>query len=1017
MRSHMKRHILILLSATLMASCGSKHNSQNQETTWEKPSEKPQELERPTPDSEIPSDILSPPLLNQESKTILWQGPKLNPGDKSFLRISQQGKELIVEGLKISFDTFDTQDLYKSLNNRSDLEKISFHCEVFELQKALTLPGVDVEIKARDLIINKEGSINLTPLSKNTIPSFHEDPMKRNGKRGKDGAILTLNIENLQFPTQRKRALFVLRGANGQPAGYGKDGVNGESVEDLGGGLVQVIRFIRGEPILVEGSYETPTKGSMPTPPGKPGVGGKGGTLISNITIPSSLVDLSGGLAGKEAPPVSQGNHGKPHPFYVINERNQKKERRFPNPIKVKGPKADYLEAEKGEVHLLEKESWVSQGYLEFSQRYIQHLYKNNHIQDAKLINEKVLKTCDELMENDQYQFECQKSIKDGYTLLSQLDYYGNEASWTPSLSLESNYHIFNEEIDRSFRILFLSYWSLNKANKLEERIQGIEGQQIEIQEGIHQTEKQFNQLELLIPRIKTQLENIKQEEAYFETQLLKIEKEILKQAQRNVEERNKIPFYKKALKSLAAISRVVPVGQPALGAAATSISTIVNSFDQESPTSYLLENLPDQLKNLTPSKIDSSIKSWETLKREVNYSEYKRIFSLSPENSEFTKEEIRKIKQSFLKKVKDFASPIATETIKQIASLKKAQVGRSEIDKEIFRIRKAHPLFKSITQSLQTLVIKRATLNRHITDTHNELLELSSTLTQSYLKLGELSEAKLDLAKGNDRRLRKTLNAIEQEQQDRLDYYLYLFRKAYQYRVLKSYPSQLSSKSIIDKIKTLASKSEEPRLSSSEFHSLKEAYSAQISKVVETIARDYDRHYSSQMTFNLTQEQLSALNKGHEIYLNLGEDHLLGGVEGQSIRINDIKIEDLDIEYMNQESNESDFGQAILSFQTLGVSRLESKDETYTFTHEDKHTWGAKIDLLNKTFSPIKPSSSDNSLFQVITGSPVNSLLFTRPGGLGHVKIVLNSQTKNNELVILKYAQVQISYDYQELN
>lgn len=1009
----MKRHFLAILSTTLIFGCGSNHNSTEPTSTWSPT--KPQEEQSPDQnldqDIQIPTDILNPPLLTKREKTISWQGPKLNPSDKTFLRLSQKENELLIEGLKISIDSFDSQDLYKSLNNRSDIKKVTIHCEVFELQRKLNLPGVDLEIKAKDFFISKEGTIDLTPNPINTLP-----PQFQDGRPGQRGAKLVINVENLQYPQERNTPLFILKGGNGQPAGAGQNGRKGRDAADLGGGVVQVIRLHRGEPMIVQGTYQVPTRGHEATPGGRPGLGGPGGLLLTNITVPSKLVDLSGGDAGKAAPTYFRGQNGSPNPFYIINERNQKLERRLEEPEAFPSPKAEVLKGTMGKTVVLEKETWVTEGYLEFSQRYFHHLYKNNHIQDAKVENQKVFQLCSKLKEENifevDFQKECQSSTKSAYQLMTQTDFYGNAAPWTPNLSLETNYQLFNEEIEKSFRLLYLTYWSLNKSNDLDRRIEGINEQQKEIESSVHQTEKAFNKLELSLPEIKNQIEDIKQDEITFELELKKTEEEILKVAQRNVEERNRTPFFKKALKSLAAISRVIPAGQPALGAAATTLSTIVDSFDQEQPTSYLLKNLPDHLKGLTPSKITSSLESWESLRRDVSFDEYKRIFSLTPQNSELNEEEIRKIKKDYLKKVEDFAAPIASETLKQLGHFQTAQVSRSEIDWEIQKIKASHPLFRSLTSTLQKLVSKREKLSQKVAQTQRDLLNLTNKLSDSYLLLGELSEAKLDLSQGMDRSLKKVLSTIETEQVDRLDYYLYLFRKAYQYRALEAYPSLLDSHTIVEKIKKLALKSDESRLSTHEFLSLQEAYAAQVSQVVESIVQNYQRHYSATKFFQLSQEQIQALNQGHEIYLNLGSTSLLGALDVESVRINKMTIADMDLELIGMPETQAE---ATLSFESLGTSKIKKGNQTYTFSHQDPKKWGARVDLLNNAFSPIKTSTSDNSLFRVITGSTEGSLLFTRLGGLSYVKVKLDRQSNGDSAIVLRHAQIEIDYDYQE--
>ena len=85
------------------------------------------------------------------------------------------------------------------------------------------------------------------------------------------------------------------------------------------------------------------------------------------------------------------------------------------------------------------------------------------------------------------------------------------------------------------------------------------------------------------IPDLKTQAVNAATRIEALNDELQVVEAQLARRAQEIVEDRHKLPFWKKGLKVLATIAKAIPVGQPVVGGLGTSLDVVLN-FDSDKP-------------------------------------------------------------------------------------------------------------------------------------------------------------------------------------------------------------------------------------------------------------------------------------------------------------------------------------------------------------------------------------------------------------------------------------------------
>ena len=1071
----MKSFKKALIFIFLLVSCGDENhhhpeNSNSPQQTQTNDDAQDNGQRDPIPETKLDYSLLSPSPVKVDGKNFITRGAIPNSSDKRYMKvyfdrnkkikfhnhqtISNGTKEVFISGKMLIIDSDDHQGILEHIAKSTNISKVVFYCESLTLDFALKIPGAEVEINAENFHITEKGRLDLTPSSAPTRANQFED-----GLEGQHAKSLTLNISNITYPNQLESPIIILKGGNGQEAGQGQDGAKGTSLRNLGGGVVyretRTERCVRERDFdhrfrltnehkiwdchttgpSREGSASWPGHGQNAIAGGNPGEPGNGGRVFSNIKLPDSLYDLSGGLAGKKAPNYTGGAPGTPTTAYhqsVFNGHHSRSTRintathHTKKGKDAKSPAAKIQVGQIGYFKVQRKKPWQSDGYFEFQFKYAKDLYRINRLDESKTVLKTLLdncKTIEKAPEKFFYALDyCNKSQSQKYQLTSQLDYYGNSATWVPNLSFEANYQLYNTEIDRSFRILYLTYWLLKKHDKVEQQIKAINKTQDKLFEQIEEDGKNFNKLSQSIPSLKTKLEDVKIDETYFQKELKRVEQEILAAAQRNVEQRHKVPFYKTAVKKLAAISTVIPAGQPALGAIGNTVNAVVQGMGTDKPWDQLIDTLPNTIGSFMPSKLEASRDNWNRTREKIDYSNYRKIFALTPENSPYTAEEIKQKKNQYFEDLKGFATPIAKELAKLARENEMSQVPRSEIQKEITEIKNSHPLFKQITQKLEALLAKRESLAAEILQLNTLMAKITDEITSSYFSIAKLSEAKSKLAPGIDHGLQELLFQIEEKTKERLDKYNYLLIKAYQYRMLKKFPGKLDLVPVMEKIQNLVNTTNSiDELSDQEFDSIKSMYENQLSQVVESIVEEINggTHFHSQAirTFNLSKLQIKALNEGYNIYLDLKHENIFGDQEDlEDVRINEVMVDDLQFEI---DGEPEVIAEGTLTLNYTGKSYIKKNNDHFLFefgtnSSKSRLTWGGKKNILHDVMTPIKPSYADNSLLSsLLSQNEDNILLFARAGGLTELKLKLKTKVDKDVEVKLKSATISIDYDY----
>jgi hypothetical protein len=792
---------------------------------------------------------------------------------------------------------------------------------------------------------------------------------------------VTIFAENIVFSNNGSISVKPEKNEQNANLGNGKDGM------DLSEMRVYIKNFKSpsGIRFFLNGGDGQDVVASTNNPNPNPGSGGKGGILISNINL-KNFVDFVGGNPGGGGNKIAErGMNGK-------CEREWNSEYKWLHPfwlrILLKYSKDTYLE-----------------GNLIFTvasiERYDQEIndYADSEQWDAA---DTFIKA-----ELQQIDYEINAIIN---RVSSNLDYFGNPAGWTPMLSFEANKTIYENEIERSIRTMYLAYWLKNSISTLEQRVLALSHARDELAASLENNISGFNVLTELIPALEDEIEEISIQSDRLQQELILVEKSLEARAQKIVKDRNKVSSWKKFTSMAGQIMQVIPAYQPALGSIGTALSEISN-YDPGKSFLQNLENFKD--KNLS-----------ELFKKE---------------NFQASTQEIDQfLKTIDPKAVKDAGS--AKEYASNLASLAKSgqkkyneilgiikkeqQVPKDEIEVVLSNLKASDPTFNRLADEIAVLLAQKESLINKILNTNDNIQKLNSEVKVSLLGMDGLNRDISSAESVLDDRVKVYLDDMENRAKERLLKYHYFMNKAYEFRMVKPYPQTLNIQNLFDRFKEIAEASNSSSiLSENQFLSLKSIYEDQIAKIAEQIFTEYNQNQnelSAPLRFSLSEEQLNSLNSGSPVVINLVEMGLFQPNE-ENIRIFDFGVYSMNIQSTGPLNNNSFFD---LEMEHSGISKLRKNGNTFLFRNYNNRTtnpirWGCRYSRISNSIDKIDLSFASQSLLTTmmsIKGIPTNGnniLLYSRPAAWADIVITKAVHPNSTSVMVIDSLVLELRYDF----
>lgn len=981
---------------------------------------------------------------------------------ESFNNVSRNTRSVSISGKTLVFQKdFGKNTLYNDYNNNEDIKEFRLFAETVIIRNPLNLPQTNVTIYARELRFEDVGTekacINTTPKSLTTRPAGTTGTA---GSHGLPAGNVTLHLEKFSAVGTDKR--FILNGGNGQAGGLGKDGAAGTTMQVIPNFTVPIVGIIGPIGTTINGVYYSPVyyhdkqqqdcgpfwggdwktnvqgekiwpgDGINAIPGGKPGNAGNGGNFSSNIGSLASFVGQSGGKADEKLPDYKGGAAGEP--IYSAWETyykacSQKAQREIIGThISKKGndaasPSADIAVGKAGTVSSVGSTmTWFTPFALKAVLAHAKDAYLQGHLdkiegqahdhKEVREILEDYLKQVDDckssaawtnLSDTEQYEFLQLKGEMEIllHRIYTNLDYFCNPAGWTPMLSFEVTATMFENEVDRAIRVLYLTYWLGNKASTLQAKMSGLENAKEQMKGEITSFQARYTELnDNVLPGLTTEAENIANEISYLQSELQILEQKLLAEAKDNT----KVDMWRQATQILGTICTVCPIGQPILGAVGTGLNMVAN-YDPNKPVD--VTQLWDLAKQFSGENFTKSAKSFNEECKKLDFK------TVNEHNGVMT----------YAENLNKLISPMVSGFNKVTAEIEENKAQKSEIEAEFERLKANCPEYQELIEKIRNLMAKKEAFALQINNAMQETMALSNGVIHDLLAIDGLN---YQLTEGNaviDQRAVVYLKEMEKRARERLLRYHYYMKKAYEYRMLEAYPGELNLTSMFDKFKTLASSDalNNGTLTPTDFDALKALYEEQLSTVIDSIYKKYVANQPTKsvpVRFELDQERIDQLNNNKMLILNLKDMGIFQPSE-ENIRIVEFKVHDIQVE-----KKARSFAYLDLYMTHSGISKLVKNGQTYLFRNYNNDTehpieWGVRYDYKYNTVNQIKPSLADASLLKYLMGkrgigtSDEDFLLYSRPAAWADIVVTKAVNTDEASDLLIKKLDFEVQYDF----
>jgi hypothetical protein len=896
--------------------------------------------------------------------------------DRKVVDVTISGKTIVLDA-----GADDNRLVSRFFSNRFDIRTIAIYAESIIIRSKLVAPQTSITFFARELRFEDRpgaipSQINTTPTPWLTVPGVHVD-----GLDGLPGGSAYVVVQSFRSdPGQSKR--FILNGSDGQAAGPGQNGADGTSMacyqDKRIGNTCTVHIHVYAGPTTFGPDNVYPGDGRDAIPPGRPGSPGAGGNFSGNIASIDAFVENDPGRAGKKAADVNGGGAGQPtHALYLeINPRapgppppgelspftmarvriesthDSKPGNRFA------APDAKFPQGRTGTISKSGSQ-WLHPFALRAILNYTEDAYLGGNLDYSANVIEQyepiIIATQNDLesfvnrmatakapgMESElqgaldnakrqqvnfsELQLEME-SIR--ARIVSHLDYFGHPAGWVPQLSLDASLRSFTNEIDAAIPILYLSYYVEQSSADRERHLAGLQESVDKLQADASDAASRYNEAQANIPELSTAAENVQAQITLYQEKVENRKKELVAEAERQVEEAHEVPFWKQALNTLSAAASVFPLGQPVVGSIGTGLHILAN-VDENTPLQSLQET-GNLAKDFTKANFKKSEEDFHS-----------QVALLDPGKADNAKD--------YVKNLLPLAEKLGAEYSAVNSSLQTTQAPSSEVDAAVAKLEATDSHFNSLVNDLSALNTQKEAFVQKLTENIQLVSSLNSTIFSDWQSIDSINMAVSNSEANLDHEAVLKIKALGQRTRDRLLKYQYYLAKAYEYRVLKPYDDDLNLNRLTAQITTLLQGDHGANLSEKEFSTLKGIYVESVRELTGKCLDDFQQNppaHRLSYPYLLSVDQINSLNKNGYFDLDLGAAVPHYKYE-ENRRLNGIEVADIKAAPISSDTSDSNIR---ITFDHWGTSTFRSAGHSFLFDHrrsakDEPFEWGGLYD------------------------------------------------------------------------
>lgn len=943
----------------------------------------------------LPSDLT---LDQYNSITITKEPSKVELNGRIFdgtaNNISIVGTEVIVDANETPFKTHSPSEKTEQKGIHS-LYSVRIDAKKIIIKNRLNLPHTNISLNAEQIVFEDDGAINTTPnpIAPN-VESLEERTRGFDGKEGYVGSRIQIFANEIIIHGDKNKKRLIVDGGKGQDAGLGRNGADGVSIPAFetaseGGVSYGVVyreglheipscnpevvktkdetirRFGRncvgGRSKAERGAQQWPSNGENAVPGGLPGPGGQGGTIIvkantingehlSTFTT-ASVVSIAPGAPGNAAGTFIGGKPGSPQNaamwmvqnnysvdprYYLVRNKPTQNGQDAPSPTApLKTASVGSVKAE-NLTRLTHSESFYKSRLKLIRDRYI-----TKNFTFVKSLLEEDLSSMRGLSKEYSSQY---LEVGARYALLLnrislQQDYFGRSYKEAPLYTLDFGLTQLDAEIDMALTNYYLTakiIALLEKRQLTRDQLVSLVQQQNKIISA--ESDKQNIRVSL-INEMEALRISLKKNEAAYDRLLLSLNQQIEEQAKNNVARRHQWDSIKQNVKVLAALSKVIPAGQPTLAAAGT-----VMDFLADMPTSG---SVADYIAYGAKAKSD-----WENAFSKDNLAKSRASFDAFFNKMKISNLESRSAQEKieYLNKLREEVAPVYAKLNEFSKGFTGSVVPENELQQEIEKIKNSDPFFKTATADLERIVKQRAEVYGKMQEAFQDISNSAALIEQSIALSLVTQDKYLDLANVGDSTLRNLIQSIQDTSTERLLYVYNEVIKAYEYTTLEPLPQsshfELLKEKTMDLVSGTESLDEAVRL-------MKSFYMSFIHKIVLSLDNKFHSASPTMLVrkdavyIDLNERQILELNAIGSTKIHLNKE--VFGAHQKNLRIADIELEQG--KFSEELAESGSVQKTFLEVSHSGQGALEGADGTvHIFTYRTSnrlHMWGSSYQFL----------------------------------------------------------------------
>ncbi|MFT4016909.1 MAG: hypothetical protein QM668_08085 [Agriterribacter sp.] len=724
-------------------------------------------------------------------------------------------------------------------------------------------------------------------------------------------------------------------------------------------------------------------KNATPEPGGRPGEGGKGGEILSNIDI-STYCSIKGGENGN---PDQIRKSGIVDPAdlelwsYSYDESNAKNNTGwsrvfFPkevilNPIQIKSVAAKGNFSLKADIN-----KWKHVRFARNSLQLADELFRFGYVDSALQIYDSYLNnffsgpySSANEQEVIEFEFLRTRTILNREKILLNLDFYGNKQNWVPKLDITLNYSLYTKTLKNSFETVSRAIYFSKLLRQNNKGIENLKQLLSNIQSSNESLLQLINNLTVKdIPELEQETRKLNYYLEVMDVKLKEVEQEIEKMAADNIKVREKKMKRQNMLKTLTAVGKMVPVYQPALGVAASAIEAFALNEDQGSlvdKMKYVAENYQD-MRSYQNDISESLNKAFALSKNSSG--------DISPGTVKRNRKEIVQTLKPTIDKIREIMTRVNYQTMPNNA-----------MNQEIERLKSENPEYKTLVDS----ITKLAELNKNVADklikVAGQINDLSNTMATN---INAIVEIKTELVSSRpvSKNTIEIVEKIKLEALHNIDYYQYLFAKSYEYFTLKQYQGYAKTIPIMYALSDKDSNQDYKEI----YKAIEAIYNEEVNNSIANmiqLVNTSDQSVATQadFTFRLKPDDLQKLNNREVVYTNFFRDFdyysILGAASSQ---YDDILVKNIEIipEYDDPNSELANSVAATSQIEMIhsGISNRYRDNRTLVFYHladtsNAPHFWRVNYSFLTKKNTPVTIDKTYIELLCQYTGAPTGSL------------------------------------------